>query len=109
MSQMAIDKAGKESEVEQKTAEQGRLVDKIASLQKIKKQTSAELESVKQYLKDLQPACVDGDSSYEDRKAARTKEIDALKQAEGILATAFDEPAPTMMKAQKKAFLAVHK
>ena len=42
---------------------------------------------------DLQHACVDGDSTYEDRKAARTKEIEALKEAQDILEKAFDEPA----------------
>merc|ERR1719230_189780 len=36
-------------------------------------------------MKDLQPACVNGDSTYEDRKAARSKEIDALKEAQDIL------------------------
>merc|ERR1719281_1444750 len=30
------------------------------------KNTSSELDAVEQYLKDLQPACGDGDSSYED-------------------------------------------
>jgi len=34
---------------------------------------------------------VDGDSTYEDRKAARTKEIDALHKAQDILAEAFKE------------------
>ena len=36
---------------------------------------------------------MDGDSTYEDRKAARTKEIEALKEAQDILEKAFDEPA----------------
>merc|ERR1719191_2283922 len=35
------------------------------------KHTSAELAAVEQYLKDLEPACGTGDSSYEDRKKAR--------------------------------------
>merc|ERR1719284_1753246 len=50
-----------------------------------------ELEATVQYEADLQHACVDGDSTYEDRKAARTKEIEALKQAQDILEKAFDE------------------
>jgi len=46
---------------------------------------------VKQYLKDLRPACVEGASEYDDRKAARSKEADALRQSQGILADAFKE------------------
>merc|ERR1719321_2335408 len=52
-----------------------------------------ELEATNQYLTDLEPACVGKaeDSTYEDRKAARTAEIEALKQAQDILEHAFDE------------------
>merc|ERR1719389_1347344 len=84
-----IEKAGRTKEVEMKTAEKARRVDKIASLSSQKKDTEGELEKTNQYLKDLKPACVDGDSSYEDRKAARTKEIEALKKAQIILLDAF--------------------
>merc|ERR1719161_1143918 len=55
------------------------------------KHNEKELEATVQYEADLQHACVDGDSTYEDRKAARTKEIEALKQAQDILEKAFDE------------------
>merc|ERR1719240_876314 len=89
MSANDIEKAGRTKEVEMKTAEKARRVDKIASLSGQKKNTEGELEKTNQYLKDLKPACVDGDSSYEDRKAARTKEIDALKKAQMILLDAF--------------------
>jgi len=65
------------------------MVEKMEEQKKKKKHFSNELEAVNQYLKDLEPACVDGDSSYEDRKKARSKEIDALKKAEGILQDAF--------------------
>uniref|UniRef100_A0A7S4QW52 Uncharacterized protein n=1 Tax=Alexandrium monilatum TaxID=311494 RepID=A0A7S4QW52_9DINO len=83
----------KASEV--KGQEKRRLVDKIASMTATRKHVSDEKEAVEQYLKDLQHACVDGDSTYEDRKAARTKEIDALKQAQTILATAFEDKNQT--------------
>ena len=43
------------------------------------------------YETDLQKACVDGDSTYEERKAARTLEIGALQDAQKILEEAFDE------------------
>jgi hypothetical protein len=103
MKAQAIDKAQRTKESEVKAQERGRVVTKSDSMKKQRKHVEGELYAVNQYYKDLGPACLDGDSSYEDRKAARTAEIDALKEAEGILATAFDEPAPTMLKAQKKA------
>jgi len=87
----SIEKAKRSKEAEMKSNEKKRLVSKISSLTKTKKHVSDELEATEQYKKDLQPACVDGDSTYEDRKAARTKEIDALHQAQGILAEAFKE------------------
>merc|ERR1719152_278914 len=86
-----IEKAGRTQEVEMKTAEKARRVEKIASLSSQKKNTEGELEKTDQYLEDLKPACVDGDSSYEDRKAARTKEIEALQKSQQILADAFKE------------------
>jgi hypothetical protein len=86
-----IEKAGRKQEVEMKTAEKARRVDKIASLSGQKKNTEGELEKTEQYLVDLKPACVDGDSTYEDRKAARTKEIEALQKSQQILLDAFKE------------------
>jgi len=91
MQENEIEKAGRSKEGEMKSNEKKRLVDKINSLSKTKKHVADELEATEQYLKDLQPACVDGDSTYEDRKAARTKEIDALHKAQDILAEAFKE------------------
>merc|ERR1719277_1564624 len=88
-----IEKAERTQEVNMKKAEKARRVDKIASLEGQKKTTSDELEKTDQYLVDLKPACVDGDSTYEDRKAARAKEIAALKQAQVTLLEAFKEDA----------------
>merc|ERR1719150_257913 len=82
-----------------------RMVEKMEQLKKSKKHFSAELEAVNQYLKDLEPACVDGDSSYEDRKKARSKEIEALKKAEGILQDAFKEQAEEDKKEEKKKLM----
>lgn len=89
----AIEKSRLSAEVEEKGQEQRRLVAKVATLSSTHKQISIEHEATQQYLKDLQPACVEGDSTYEDRKAARIGEMDALKEAEGILAKAFEEAA----------------
>jgi len=61
---------------------------------------AGELEKTEQYLTDLKPACVNGDSSYEDRKAARTKEIGALQKAQVILEDAFKEK-PSLLQASK--------
>merc|ERR1719324_1592787 len=89
----AIEKSRRAKESEMKMQEKKRLVDKIEALTKQRKHVSDELEAVVQYLKDLRPACVEGDSTYEDRKAARAKEIDALRQAQQILKDAFKSAA----------------
>merc|ERR1719375_1119191 len=91
MSANEIEKAEREQEAQMKTSEKKRRADKIASLNSQKKNVEGELEKTEQYLEDLKPACVDGGSSYDDRKAARTKEIDALKKAQVILQEAFKE------------------
>jgi hypothetical protein len=91
MKSAAIDKAGSAKESEMKTDENKRTLDKVTSLTKKVKHTTNEHGAVKQYLEELKPACVDGDSSYKDRKAARDKEITALKEAQGILEYAFKE------------------
>jgi len=88
-----IEKARRTKETQMKTAEKARRVDKISSLTSSKKDTSAELEKTNQYSTDLKPACVDGDSSYADRKTARDKEIEALKKSQVILLDAFKEPS----------------
>jgi len=86
MKTQEIEKARRTKEVEMKTQEQQRLNDKIASLEKNEKRVKEEKEALDQYLKDLEPACVEGDSTYEDRKKARDDEIEALKEAQVILA-----------------------
>merc|ERR1711953_718075 len=91
MSESNIEKAGRTKEAEMKEQEKKRLVDKLDTLKKTRKHVSGELEAVNQYYEDLKPACMDGDSSYEERKASRDKEIEALRQAEDILAKAFDD------------------
>jgi len=91
-----IEKAERVQEEKMKTAEKARRADKVASLSAKKKGREGELEKTEQYLSDLQPACVNGDSKYEDRVAARAKEIEALKKAQVTLMDAFKE---------KKSFL----
>lgn len=91
MSENKIEMASRNTEVEMKEQQKTRLSNKLDSLKQRHKAVSAEFDAVKQYLEDLRPACVDGDSSYEDRKTARNAEIEALKRAEEILAKAFDK------------------
>merc|ERR1719478_1641645 len=85
--------AEKQKDTEMKEARKERQSEKLVSKTDDFKHTMKELEATVQYEEDLQHACVDGDSTYEDRKAARTKEIEALKEAQDILEKAFDEPA----------------
>merc|ERR1719217_389583 len=98
MKECKIEKARRTKESEMKTQEKKRLSDKIDAMTKSKKNTEGELEATDQYLKDLQPACVSGDSSYEERKEARTKEIEALQKVQGILADAFKEKDASFMQ-----------
>merc|ERR1719321_453129 len=53
------------------------------------KHTTSEFDAVEQYLKDLEPACGTGDSSYDDRKKARADETEALRKAQTIIEDAF--------------------
>jgi len=72
-----------------KTTKKDSMQEKMEGLQATLKHTTSEFDAVVQYLKDLQPACGEGDSSYEDRKKARADEITALRKAQTILEDAF--------------------
>jgi len=100
MSDNDIEMSRRRQESDMKSAEKKRRIDTISTLSSKKKDTVAEHEKTDQYLTDLQPACVDTGkgASYENRKAARSKEITALKKAQGILENAFK---------QQKSFLQI--
>jgi len=98
MKKHSIELARRSKESEMKGAQKKRLLDKITDLTAQKKHSSDEVESTEQYFKDLKPACINGDSTYEDRKAARDGEIKALGEAQGILDGAF-AAAPAAKKA----------
>merc|ERR1719313_196692 len=72
-------------DTQMKTTKKDSLQEKMEGLQGTLKHTTSEFDAVVQYLKDLQPACGEGDSSYEDRKKARADEITALRKAQTIL------------------------
>jgi len=86
-----MDKAAKQKDSEQKTSRKERLKEKLMGKQTDLEHTEKELEAAISYDENLQHACVDGDSTYAERKAARTQEIQALREAEEILDKAFDE------------------
>merc|ERR1719238_1614069 len=89
MTKSEMDKAEKGKDAEMKTMRKNALMQKVEGMNADKSHLTKELEAVTQYLKDLEPACVSGDSSYADRKAARTDEIAALRKAQSILEEAF--------------------
>jgi len=89
MQEHDIEKAKRSKEAEMKENEKKRLVEKLDAASKTHKHVSDEHEATQQYQRDLQPACVEGDSTYEDRKEARTNEVEALHRAQDILAEAF--------------------
>lgn len=102
-----IEKSRLAKESEMKEEEKKRTVDKIASMGEQLKHVSDEHAAVVQYLKDLQHGCVDGDSTYDDRKAARAKEITALQEAQVILRDAFKSSTVNASLAQVEAQRAV--
>jgi len=81
------------TDVQMKTSKKDSLQQKMESEASALKSESSGLDAVEQYLKDLEPACVDGDSSYADRKAARSEEIKALGTAQTVLEDAFRQKA----------------
>jgi len=98
-----IEKSRRAKETEMKTSEKKRLVSKQTELEKQRTHVNDELDQTVQYEKDLQPACVEGDSSYEDRKAARTNEIDALHESQVVLEEVFrNQPVEELVQKAKK-------
>merc|ERR1719160_272436 len=101
----SVNKAEKEQMITDKSREKARLLDKISTWTGKHKHVVAELEAVVQYLKDLIPACGDAEEAdqnkedYEDRKQARTDEIEALRKAQTILEEAFKEKGFLQLKA----------
>jgi chromosome segregation ATPase len=91
MTAMNIEKAGLQKDSEMKEARKETMSTKLMGKTRDQDHNDKELEATNKYWENLQPACVHGDSSYTDRKAARTQEIEALKQAQKILQDAFKE------------------
>jgi len=100
-----MDKAEKETDIKMKGHEKDRLQDKLKAWNKQMKHVVAELEHVERYLKDLEGACGEGEegATYEDRKKARTDEIEALREAQNILTDAFKDAKFLQKKASIKS------
>merc|ERR550514_467819 len=90
-----IEKNRRTKEAEIKNANRERVLDRVANNEKSLKSSTEQLAAAKQYLKELSPACEEGDSSYETRKADRDAEVGALKEAKEMLVNAFKEDAPS--------------
>jgi len=93
-----IEKARRTKEVEMKDNRKMQRSDAINLMTVSRRNVASEQAKAKQYLKDLQGACVTGDSSYEKRKAARKGEIEALQKAQGFLEEAFNKPVSFLSK-----------
>merc|ERR1719230_2268014 len=93
MTASSMEKAEKEKSSEMKGSRKTALMQKLEGMTENKAHLTKELEAVNTYLKDLEPACVSGDSSYAERKAARSDEITALRKAQTILEEAFKPSA----------------
>jgi len=91
MSTHRTEKSKRDKEIQAKTEEKKATVDNVAAMKKMKKNTKDAKEAAEKYEKELQPACVDGDSTYEDRKEARTSEIEGLREAAEKIKDAFKE------------------
>jgi len=89
MSAKTIELQTTDQDTQMKTTKRSSLTEKMESQSAARKSTNSAKDAVVQYLKDLEPACGTGDSSYGDRKSARGDEITALRKAQGILEEAF--------------------
>merc|ERR1719473_23953 len=84
-----IELAETKTDTAMKSQKKSSLEEKIEGMTAAKKHTAREMSAVEAYLDDLEPACGEGDSSYEDRKKARKDEMEVLRKAQNIFEDAF--------------------
>jgi len=89
MQAMKIELAETKTDTAMKAQKKSSTEEKIEGMTAAKKHTAREMSAVEAYLDDLEPACGEGDSSYEDRKKARKDEMEALRKAQNIFEDAF--------------------
>merc|ERR1712228_841863 len=85
MEDSKIDKEGKETDVEHKTAKKEAEEKALGSTQEDLELTQDDLDTALAYFDKLKPSCVDAGVSYEDRVARRKEEIESLQEALRIL------------------------
>jgi len=81
----SMDKAVKETQVNNMSEEKTQLDVDNATAQKDLESTQSELDAALEYYEKLKPSCVQEVESYEDRVARRKEEIESLKDALKIL------------------------
>eukprot|EP00746_Dinoflagellata_sp_MGD_P125221 gnl/MRDRNA2_/MRDRNA2_59940_c0_seq1.p1 gnl/MRDRNA2_/MRDRNA2_59940_c0~~gnl/MRDRNA2_/MRDRNA2_59940_c0_seq1.p1 ORF type:complete len:800 (+),score=259.35 gnl/MRDRNA2_/MRDRNA2_59940_c0_seq1:100-2499(+) len=89
MASKKVEIAEVKTDTQMKTQKQTSLQEKLDGVSSKLKHVESENYAVRQYLKDLEPACAGPEGSYEDRKKARSDEITALRKAQTILEDAF--------------------
>jgi len=109
MSTHRTEKNKRNKEIQAKSEEKKSTVDNVAAMKKMLKSTKAEKDAAEKYEKELQPACVDGDSTYEERKEARESEIEGLREAADKIKNAFKEDEGKFVQTPAKvSFLQRH-
>eukprot|EP00933_Yihiella_yeosuensis_P071758 TRINITY_DN799_c0_g1_i1.p1 TRINITY_DN799_c0_g1~~TRINITY_DN799_c0_g1_i1.p1 ORF type:complete len:712 (+),score=227.10 TRINITY_DN799_c0_g1_i1:94-2136(+) len=88
----SLRKSIKENKVAVATAEQDHI-----SREKERDATEKELDAVTAFLHEIKPNCDFMEANYENRKASRVKETEALEKADGLI-----KQSPAYMAAEKK-------
>jgi len=85
MTDSKVDKEGKSTDIEHKTAKKQDQSQALTVAQQDLEGTQKELDAALAYYDKLKPSCVDAGVSYEDRVARRKEEIESLQEALKIL------------------------
>ncbi|CAK0897316.1 unnamed protein product [Prorocentrum cordatum] len=85
MTDSKVDKEGKETDVEHKTAKKGAEEQALASTQSDLEGTQKELDAALAYFDKLKPSCVSEGVDYDERVQRRQEEIESLQEALRIL------------------------
>merc|ERR1711977_777854 len=85
MTDSRVDKAGKSTEIEHKTAKKKDQEQALLETRNDLEGTQKELDAALRYFDKLKPSCIDAGVSYEDRVARRQEEIESLQEALKIL------------------------
>merc|ERR1719157_217208 len=85
MTDSAVDKAAKQTDIEHKTTKKQDQEQALVSKNEDLEGTQKELDAALAYFDKLKPSCVDSGVSYEDRVGRRKEEIESLQEALKIL------------------------